>query len=101
MTNGHTATAQPQGSFDEEPLDNPELEKLLEDWAAKKERLKPVRKAFNTINATVKERIEQAELPNGSYRVGPFVVSIKPVEEREISFERTASKRISIKPAKT
>jgi len=99
MTNG--TRAQEQQSFEEQPLDNARLAQVLNDWQSAKDRLRGPRKSFNAINATAKELIEQAELPNGLYRVGKFVVNIKPVEEREISFERTASKRVTIKLAKT
>jgi hypothetical protein len=99
MTN--TTTEQPQTAFDEEPLNDATLEQQIEDWAAAKERLKGPRKAYNALNTSVKELIDQKELPNGTYRCGKYVITVKPVESREIAFERTARKSITIKPAKT
>ena len=92
---------QQQSAFEESPVQDEVLVAALQDWQACKERLKGPRKAFNAINGTVKSLIEQKELPDGSYRCGEFVITIREAEEKHIEFERSSSKRVSIKPAKT
>lgn len=92
---------QAQIGLEDEPLADEVLEKALEDWQACKERKKGPVKAFNAINTTVKALIERKELSDGTYRCGPFVIKISPIGEKEIAFERTARRNVSIKQAKT
>lgn len=94
------ATKKAQQAFDEEPLDNPALAGLLAKRDEASAQLAPVKKLYTGLDKQAKAVIEQAELANGSYRCGGFVITIKPQESREVSFERSASKRITISPAK-
>lgn len=94
------ARNRPQQAFDEEPLDKPELAALLARRDEAAVQLAPVKKAYDGLDKQAKAMIEQAELANGSYRCGGYVITIKPTESREVSFERSASKRITISPAK-
>lgn len=91
---------QAQQAFDEEPLDNADLAAKLAQRDEASAELGPVKRKFKGLDNQVKAIIEQAELPNGSYRCGGFVITIKPTESREVSFERSASRRITISPAK-
>lgn len=96
-----TAQREPQSSFDEEHLDSEALEALLEDREEAKAAYIPVRKRYSKLNADAKEMVENLELKDGTYRIGAFVVTQKPVAEREIEFKRTERKSITFKPAKT
>lgn len=95
-----TAKNRAQTAFDEEPLDKPELAVLLAKRDEAAVQLAPVKKLYGGLDKQAKAMIEQAELANGSYRCGGYVITIKPTEGREVSFERSASKRITISPAK-
>jgi hypothetical protein len=92
---------QPQTSFDEAPLEDKALADLLEKRHEAREKLKPVRKAYNTVHASAKEHVENLGLPDGTYRCGRFVVSIKEAEEKHIEFERASNKRVVFSVAKT
>jgi hypothetical protein len=94
-------TEQAQQSLDEQPLNNENLKKALEEWGIAKGRLKGPRKAYAAINATVKELIDQADLDDGSYRCGPWIIKLSQAEGKRIEFERATRQRISITPAKT
>lgn len=98
MVNGRH---RPQGSFDEAPLENKELAQLLSDREEAKVDLQPFRLKYKGLNDQVRGIIEGLSLEDGTYRCGRFVVTISESEEKEISFERAASHRISIKLAKT
>lgn len=89
-----------QMAFHEEPLSDPELEKLLDNRESAKEELEPYRLNYKGLNDQVKAKIEQRELPEGTYRCGDFIIKISTSEEREVSFERKSSRRITISPAK-
>ena len=96
-----TTSERAQIGFGEEPLENEVLEAALEDWGERKNELKPVRKAFQAIDRTVKAIIDQAELADGTYRCGRFIIKLSHSEEVYIEFERASTKRYSIKPAVT
>ena len=90
-----------QIGLDEAPLESDHLADLLDKRESAKTALKGPRKRFKDADTLVKAQIGQLELADGTYRCGEFVVKISEAEEKHIEFERTSSKRISIKPAKT
>lgn len=90
-----------QMALDESPIESEHLAELLGNRERAKESLKGPRKKFKDADSLVKAQIGQLELADGTYRCGEFVVKISEAEEKHIEFERTSSKRISIKPAKT
>jgi hypothetical protein len=92
---------QPQMSFSEEPLDNAELALLLQGREDASADMEPYRLKYKGLDSQVKGIIEELELPDGSYRCGRYIVKISETEEKEVSFERKSSRRISIRPAKT
>lgn len=94
------ARNRPQQAFDEEPLDKPELAALLAKRDEAAVQLAPVKKLYKGLDEQAKALIEQSELANGTYRCGGFVITIKPTESRDVEFTRSASKRITISPAK-
>lgn len=90
----------PQMSFHEEPLNDPDLEKLLDKREEAKEDLEPYRLNYKGLNDQFKAKIGQRELPDGTYRAGDFIIKISTSESREVSFERKSGRRITISPAK-
>ena len=96
-----TVQEQAQIGLEEVQLDNSNLAKALDDWFAAKDRLKGPAKAYRAINRTVKELIDQAHLPDGSYRCNGAVIKLSSTEGKRIEFERATRQHISIKPAKT
>lgn len=96
-----TTQRRPQMALDEETLEDPELEDLLDKRESAKELMKPYRKRYQDAHKLVMARIAQKELSDGTYRFGEFIVKQSEAEEKHIEFERTSSKRISIKVAKT
>lgn len=90
-----------QIALDENPLDDPQLAKLLDDREGAKEELQPYRDAYVGLDKQVKAAIEQKELEDGVYRCGFFVITIKEREEREANFTINARRSVLIKPAKT
>lgn len=96
-----TPRRQSQMGLEEDLLDSPDLERMLDDRETAKEALKPYRRDYKNTHDAVKIAIDKMELPDGTYRCGDFVVKISEAEEKHIEFERTSTKRLSIKVAKT
>jgi hypothetical protein len=89
-------TADPQLRLVENQLDDDEeLAAQLDEWLAAKEALVAPRKRYALVNDQVKATL--AELEEGEYRCGRFAITIAHSESRKVEFERTSSKRISIK----
>lgn len=101
--NGHRGRPrrQAQMALDEEPLEDLELARLLDDREGAKEEMAPYVDAYRGLDKQVKGLIAQKDLPDGLYRCGDFVVSLKETDSREVSFERASSRSIRIRPAKT
>jgi hypothetical protein len=92
---------QSQIGFDEEPLEDLDLARLLDDREGAKEEMHPYRQNYLGLDKQVKAKIAQLELNDGSYRCGSFIVKVSEVEEKTVEFERHEGKRITIKPART
>lgn len=84
----------PQIHMDDSIVENPELEKLLEDRQELKESVSAYRKA----DKAAKEKIRSIETPT-PYRVGRFVIDKKTTPARDVSFEVVEGLRFSIKIA--
>lgn len=95
-----SATANPQISFDEEPLDAPDLEKKIGELMAAKAAAKPYIEKMRGLKNACQGDVERMELDVGSYRVGRFVVTVRDTKETEISFERQSTRVIGFKPVK-
>lgn len=81
-----------QISMDEKVIDNPELEKLLEERQEAKELATEFRKA----DKKVKDEIAKIEILE-PIRIGRFVISKKSTEGRHVDFETMPGMRVSIK----
>ena len=101
MPRRNGAQQRAQVAFGEEPLDDATLLKSLDDWQEAKDELKPYKNAFSAINKTAKALIEQKELPDGVYRAGRFIITLKEAEESHIEFDRASRRSPRIKIAKT
>ena len=87
-------------ALEEEPLNDSELAKILDDRESAKEEAAPYIETYRGLDKQAKGKIGALELPDGLYRCGDFVVKLSESGERHVEFERTTSRRISIKPAK-
>lgn len=86
--------ARAQSSMDEAILDEPELEKMLDE----RQELKESISAYNKLSKEVKAKLQAISAPS-PFRIGRFVIKRESVPARSISFETEASIRFSIKLA--
>jgi hypothetical protein len=89
--------ADPQLSLIDDVLEDEDLEQLLDDWTDAKAALVAPRKRYALVNDQVKAMLEELELDVGEYRCGKFRIRITRSESKQVAFERTSTKRISIK----
>jgi hypothetical protein len=80
--------------MDETKIDNPALEKLLEE----RQELKQGVADYRAKDKEAKKIIAGVEAPS-PFRVGRFVISRDKVAPREVSFETAESVRLNIKLA--
>jgi len=80
--------------MDEAIVENPELEKMLED----RQELKQAVAEFRKVDKDVKDRIRSIGTPT-PYRVGRFVISKRELSAKSASFETQASVSSTIKLA--
>ena len=78
--------------FDDRIIDNPELEKLLDERQDLKQYTKQYRQADKKAKDKIREISEQTP-----YRVGRYIISKDAVAARSVSFETADSSRITIK----
>lgn len=95
-----TASAEPdpQTSIYETTIAEPELEQLLEERAQLREKAAAARKRAQGVHEQVRERIEQLDIADAPVRIGRFVVAMRPVAPRSVSFETSPTVRLVIKP---
>jgi hypothetical protein len=87
----------PQIALDEQVIDDPELEKTLEDRELAKGAAGEARKKLETVDEIAKGKIGELKLRNGkAVRIGRFRVAQTPVAARSVSFETKASSRLKI-----
>ena len=89
-----TTRKRPQSHMDDTILDDPELEKLLEE----REELKPSAADYRKADKSAKERIKAIETPT-PYRVGRFVITKQPRPGRHVDFDVQDGFRFDIKLA--
>ena len=80
--------------MDETIVENPELEKMLED----RQELKNSVSAYSKLNKDVKGRLSAIEMPT-PFRIGRFVINRTAMAGREVAFETSDGVRFSIKLA--
>lgn len=94
-----TTTADPQTSIYETVIEDESLEQAIEAWFAKKKRANTARKDADTAKEIVSEKVDALDLGiDAPVRVGRFVVSIRDVEPRSVSYETEQKKRLVVKP---
>lgn len=86
-----------QLGFDEQTIEDAELEAALEERDKRKRSLDAVRKVYDGAHQAALGEIEKLELPEGgAARVGRFRVTRTAVPARSIAFDTKASSRIRI-----
>lgn len=86
-----------QLGFDEELIENPDVEAALVEGQARKDALASVRKDFNAAHEKTVAALAAIELPEeGAVRVGRFRISKSLVSARSVSFETQESSRLRI-----
>lgn len=83
-----------QINMDDTIIDDPELEKMLEE----RQELKESIKAYNKLNKDVKDKLLTIEAAT-PYRVGRFIISRSEHPPRQVSFETQGSFSFTIKLA--
>lgn len=94
------AKQQAQISMEEDPLEDPELSRMLDDRESAKEEMRPYRMKYIGYDKAIKSKIETLELQDGTYRCGGFIIKVTSGEGKHIEFDRLSSRRVSIRPAK-
>lgn len=100
MSAAAQADPNPQTSFEEVIVNDPELEELLEKRQKAKDSAKAVNKKAREADIVAKDALEKLKLGDVPHRIGRFVVSIKPTAAKSVSFETAAGTRLSIKADK-
>jgi len=86
-----------QLGFDEELIENPDVEAALVERQARKDTLASVRKDFNAAHDKAVAALTSIELPDeGAVRVGRFRISKSIVSARTVSFETQESSHLRI-----
>lgn len=90
------ARAKPQTHMDEQALEAPELEELLE----RREDTLAGKRAYNVAHKAAKAVVDAKDLPVGLYRVGRFQIKMSQSEGgKEVSFTRNSAKTFRVKVA--
>lgn len=88
---------QPQQGFDEQVIEDADLQRALETRQAAKEERSEKNKAYKKAHDVANALIERLELPvGGAARVGRFRITRRAVEGRSVSFETGDSDRVTI-----
>jgi hypothetical protein len=85
------AAVGPQAEFDEEPLEDAEIEQALEEWQRSKEDVETTKAFAKSAEKIAQGLIGEKDLDEGTYRCGRFIVKIADVP---------AHQRVRSKPAK-
>lgn len=87
----------PQLGFDEQVIEDEEIEQALEDREKRKASLSAVRKVYEGAHEAAIAEITKLELPEGgAARVGRFRITKAAIPARAVSFETKASSRVRI-----
>ena len=84
--------ARPQIHMDDNIVENPELEKLLEE----RQELKESVSAYKKADKVAKDKIRSIDTPT-PYRVGRFIISKQAVPAKAVAFETAEGSRFTIK----
>ena len=84
----------PQSHMDETILDNPELEKMLDE----RQELKESVSAYNKLSKEVKAKLQEITDPS-PFRIDRFVIARESTKAREVAFETAPGVRFTIKLA--
>lgn len=88
---------EPQTGFDEQVIEDSDLEDALEERQVAKIALSEQRKAFKEAKAAADTEVAKLELPDGhAVRVGRFRITRTAIPGRSVSFETDARSQISI-----
>jgi hypothetical protein len=86
-----------QLGFDEEVIENPDVEAALVARQAAKDALSSVRKDYDAAHEKAKGALAMIELPEeGAVRIGRFRISKSLVSAKSVSFETKESTRLRI-----
>lgn len=80
-------------------IEDPELERQLEERRQKKEALGSYQKAFKQTDDSVRGRLAEMNLQPGRVRCGSFVIIVKDTPPRSVAFETEAKRTIRIATA--
>lgn len=94
MARTPTAAPRAQIGMDDQWLEDPDLEALLED----REAAKAAAAHFRKLDKEAKGRILALEITDPR-RCGRFIISCSPTQPRSVSFDTEAGVRVSIKTA--
>jgi hypothetical protein len=97
----HLQSVKPQGQlgFDEELVEDDELEQALEHRLQKKVAADQARKAYDEADERAKAKLENLEVDlddDNAIRVGRFRITRRSTSARSVSFETKPSTRIRI-----
>lgn len=84
----------PQISLDEKIVEDPELEKMLDD----RQELKQSVAEYRKVDKDVKSRLGSITTPT-PYRIGRFVIDKRDISAKKVEFETQASFSFTIKLA--
>ena len=82
----------PQAAFDETVIQDPELEAFLEARESVAEAHATYREKTKAAQARVKELGTE-----GPFRVGRFIISVRPMESRHVEFDQASRIQIDFK----
>jgi hypothetical protein len=85
----------PQASFDEEILEDADLEAQLEGREQAKRQAAAVTAGFRQLDAAAKEQILSLGV-RGRLRCGRFLIDVKDAPGRQVSFETKPTTRVRI-----
>ncbi len=89
--------AVPQQGFDEQVIEDAEVESALEEREKRKASLSAVRKVYDGAHEAAVAEIAKLELPEGgAARVGRFRITKTAIAARSVTFEAKATSRIRI-----
>jgi hypothetical protein len=89
--------AVPQLGFDEQVIEDADIEEALEERQRRKASLGAVRKEYDEAHESAVAAIARLELPEGgAARIGRFRVTRSAVAARSVAFETKATSRLRI-----
>lgn len=87
----------PQTGFDEEVIDDPDVESALEEREKHRASMAIVRKIYDGAHELAVAEIAKLELPEGgAARVGRFRITRSAIPARSVTFDTKASSRVRI-----